>query len=37
MLGSAIERINEWAYDRLGDALFVEDSDSFLVQVELFK
>jgi tellurite resistance protein len=35
MLGSAIERINEWSYDRLGDALLVEDNDSFLIQDEL--
>jgi hypothetical protein len=37
MLGSAIERVNEWSYDRLGDALFVEDQDSFLIQVELLQ
>jgi hypothetical protein len=37
LLGSAIERVNEWSYDRLGDALFVEDKDSFLFQVELLR
>ena len=35
MLGSAIERVNEWSYDRLGDALFIEDNETFLVQVDL--
>ncbi|MFN7806286.1 MAG: TerB N-terminal domain-containing protein [Planctomycetaceae bacterium] len=35
MLGSAVERINEWSYDRLGDALLVDDNDSFVVQAEL--
>ena len=37
MLGSAIERVNEWSYDRFGDALFIEDQDSFLIQVELLQ
>jgi uncharacterized tellurite resistance protein B-like protein len=37
MLGSAIERINEWSYDRLGDALFVDNEDSYLIQVELLQ
>jgi tellurite resistance protein len=35
LLGSAIERTNEWAYDAFGDALFVEDGDEFTVQVAL--
>jgi hypothetical protein len=37
MLGSAIERVNEWSLNRFNDALFVEDKESFLVQVDLFQ
>ncbi len=37
MLGSAIERINEWSLNRFNDALFVEDKESFLVQVDLLR
>lgn len=37
MLGAAIERVNEWSYDQLGDALFVEEQDSFVIQVELLQ
>ncbi|HBH51091.1 MAG TPA: hypothetical protein DDY91_04275 [Planctomycetaceae bacterium] len=37
MLGSAIERVNEWSLTRFNDALFVEDKESFLVQVDLLQ
>lgn len=35
MLGSAIERINEWSLNHLGDTLFLEQNESFLVQIDL--
>jgi uncharacterized tellurite resistance protein B-like protein len=35
MLGAAVEAINEWAYEHLGDALLIEDNDQVLAQREL--
>ncbi|ADG66915.1 hypothetical protein Plim_1078 [Planctopirus limnophila DSM 3776] len=35
MLGAAIEQINEWAFDRLPDALLIEDGEFIVVQREL--
>ncbi len=37
MLGSAIERVNEWSLNRFNDAFFVEDKESCVVQVDLLQ
>ncbi|MFI5380478.1 MAG: TerB N-terminal domain-containing protein [Tepidisphaerales bacterium] len=37
MLSGAVETINDWAFDKLGSQLFVEDGDTLLVQKELLK
>ncbi len=35
MLGAALEAVNEWAYDTLPDALFVDSDTEILVQTQL--